>query len=124
MQWVLLANVEEFQPGIARKRQNILLAQQLVSGKQLWVEQDAGKGAVLFLEGVPIMHLACVYHQAIIFLEQHPVSVDSVIHFAFPDMEKFDIFMPVAERAPVRVGSQMVGFYVQRDANGIILDDF
>ena len=62
-----------------------------------------GKQAVLLLKGMEVVHLPEVYHQGIPRLKQEPGPIYIETHFAGQDRNPFDIVVPMAGSAHIRI---------------------
>lgn len=88
------------------------------------MEQDIGKTALLFLIGVSIVHLACVDHEGIVFIQGELFAIDMVAHFSFQNMYPFDVVMPVAKGAHIWKSGQTYRVNMKRDVRAFIRYDF
>ncbi len=116
--------VQVFQTAVFQHRFHMPLHQTLVAAEQGGMEQDAQEPAVLPVKRIPVVHLAGVDHQGILFFKNQPPAVDVIAHRSFQYMDPFQVLMPVAGSAHVRIDGQVCGADVEGNPSLLIRYDF
>ena len=89
--------IQIFQLSVIQHRLYIFSVQGFVCGQKRGMEKNTDKGAVMLTDGISVMQLPGIYHNPVVFLQKHIVSVNIVIHFPFQNTYELHILMPVTQ---------------------------